>query len=363
MDQDQQYHWLVLAHLPSLSAAALRALTGLSPDPRDLLERSDRAWLEAGAGRAALRERRAWSRGSSKAPLRRTVEKAMASLERQAAWLLPLGSQDYPPLLAMIHDPPPLLYVAGQAEALRHSQFAVVGSRRCSAGSARAAGLFAAGLSEVGFSVCSGLALGIDAAAHRGALEAGGHTVAVLGTGIDGCYPSRHAALRDAILERGALVSEFNPGEPPRREHFPQRNRIVSGLSVGVLVAEAHLRSGSLITARLAMEQNREVFALPHSIFDPGGRGCHQLLKQGAGLAETVADVLEPTLSLCRAHAELSGHTPPEAGRRLGFDPVSIDELVAAGLGSAEEVLIMLQQLEQAGEVEQRGGLYFRKVC
>ena len=150
MNQDDQYHWLVLAHLPNLSAAALRTLTSLSSDPLELLERSDREWLQAGAGRAALRQRRAWSRGGAGEPVRRAAEQALSTLERESAWLLPLGSAQYPALLAMIHDPPPLLYVVGHADALRQTQFAVVGSRRCSANSARAAQLFAAGLTEAG---------------------------------------------------------------------------------------------------------------------------------------------------------------------------------------------------------------------
>ncbi len=363
MDQDQRYHWLVLAHLPDLPAGALRRLIDLSADPGDLLERRDREWLLAGAGRTALRHRRAWSKGSARDPVRRAAEQALSILERERAWLVPLGTAGYPPLLAMIHDPPPLLYVAGEPRALQQSQFAIVGSRQCSSNSARAAQWFAADLVESGFSVCSGMALGIDAAAHRGALDAGGFTLGVLGTGIDVCYPRRHATLRAAILESGALVSEFNPGEPPRREQFPQRNRLISGLSVGVLVAEANLRSGSLITARFALEQNREVFALPHSIFDPGGRGCHQLLKEGAGLAETAADVLGPTASLRRAQREFEAPGQAVVPEQLSFDPLSVDELVAAGLGTVEEVLVMLEQLEQAGCVEQRGGLYCRKVC
>ncbi|MDJ0877572.1 MAG: DNA-processing protein DprA [Halieaceae bacterium] len=366
MDTDQLRHWLTLAHLPELPAASLRGLMSGHADSSEILQLSDRDWLRAGASRAACRARRQWQRGGRNHPVRRAVERALAVLEQQSARLLVLGQPQYPALLAEIHDPPPLLYAAGRPEALAQVQFAVVGSRRCSAGSARAAGLFAAGLVDAGFSVCSGMALGIDGAAHRGALERDGPTVAVLGTGIDVCYPRRHADLRRAILESGALVSELNPGAPPRRDQFPRRNRLISGLSVGVLVAEANLRSGSLITARLALEQNREVFALPHSIFDPGGRGCHQLLREGACLAETAADVLADTVSLRAAHRELStlGPAPatgPLAG--LGFDPVSVDELVAAGLGAADEVLVALQQLELDGEIEQQGGLYSRKVC
>ncbi len=229
-------------------------------------------------------------------------------------------------------------------------QFAIVGSRRCSPASARAAGDFAAQLVAAGFSVCSGMALGVDGAAHRGALAAGGSTVAVVATGIDDCYPRRHRRLAEEIREAGAVLTEFNPGAPPRRERFPMRNRLISGLSVGVLVIEAGVRSGSLVTARLALEQNREVFAMPHSIYDTGGSGCHQLLKQGAGLAETAADLLPEVASLCAAHAERQPPPDPDdwllpVWRKLGFDPLGIDELVSFGAGPVEVVTGALQQL------------------
>jgi DNA processing protein len=368
MDGTELRHWLTLAHLPELPAAALRQLMAYSGNPQAILEAPNREWLRAGAGRAACRARRSWARGGPRHPLRTTVERAASALDEQGARLVILGRANYPPLLSQIHDPPPLLYVAGREEVLLQTQFAIVGSRRCSEASARAAGLFAEGLVEAGFSVCSGMALGIDAAAHRAALNVGGATLAVLGTGIDVTYPARHAGLRKQLGESGAVITEFNPGAPPRREQFPRRNRIISGLSVGVLVAAANLRSGSLITARLAMEQNREVFALPHSIFDPGGRGCHQLLRDGAGLAESVADLLDATAALSTAHRELIAGSVPSPSPKgslpaIGYDPMSVDELVAAGLGSADEVLVALQQLELAGELEQRGGFFSRKVC
>lgn len=286
-------------------------------------------------------------------------------LEREDARLLILGQPDYPALLAEIPDPPPVLYAAGRDTVLATRQFAVVGSRRCSAAGARAASRFASQLVGAGFSVCSGLALGIDAAAHRGALEAGGPTVAVIATGIETCYPRRHRQLFDAIRARGAVVTEFNPGTPPRPERFPMRNRLISGLSVGVLVAEADIQSGSLITARAALEQNREVFAFPHSLNDPGGRGCHQLIRQGATLVEGVEDIVGDVGSLCDAHRERSAPSRlsgEPVWDKLGFDPASIDELVAAGAGSAESVTRALLQLELEGYVEHQDGLYTRKV-
>jgi DNA processing protein len=367
MDESELTHWLVLAHLPSLTAAQLRRLQDISADPSEILELPDRAWRRAGAAAAALSERRRWARHNPRNSLSQRVERARKIMQGESARLLVRGQCSYPALLSEIHDPPPLLYARGSAQALASRQFAIVGSRRCSPASARAAGEFAAQLAAADFSVCSGLALGIDGAAHRGALDAGGRTVAVIATGIETCYPRRHRKLFDEIQERGAIVTEFNPGVPPRPERFPMRNRLISGLSVGVLVVEAGVQSGSLITARLALEQNREVFALPHSIHDPGGRGCHQLIRDGAGLVETAADVLGEVGSLCAAHEARSARPEPEAWlrpvwRKLGFDPLSVDELVSFGAGSVEVVTSALLQLEIDGYVEQCSGLYTRKV-
>lgn len=288
-------------------------------------------------------------------------------LAQRSARIIPLGSRDYPRLLAEIHDPPPLLYVAGDVRALTRPQFAIVGSRRCSSAGERAAGEFARALAGAGFSICSGMALGIDAAAHRAALALDGPTVAVMGTGIEQTYPRRHGALAGSIVQHGALVTEFPPGVPPRREHFPRRNRLISGMSVGVLVVEATLQSGSLVTARLAAEQNREVFAVPHSIFNPGGRGCLQLLRDGATLAESIDDLLDDVGSLCQfVTAPVGGPEPPESAlgvwQHLGYEPRSVDELVASGAGDAAAVMTALAELEIAGLVEQGSGLYMRRL-
>jgi DNA processing protein len=367
MDDSELAHWLVLAHLPSLTAAQLRRLQEQAADPREILELPERTWRRVGIGAEALAGRRRWSRNRPGDPLSRRVDRARRALEQDSACVLVRGRPSYPALLAEIYDPPPLLYVAGDPRALAQRQFAVVGSRRCSPASARAAGEFAAQLVASGFSVCSGLALGIDGAAHRGALGAGGSTVAVIATGLDSCYPRRHRRLCEEIRERGAVVTEFNPGVPPRPERFPMRNRLISGLSVGVLVVEAGVRSGSLITARLALEQNREVFAMPHSIYDPGGSGCHQLLREGAGLAETAADLLAEVGSLCAVHAARQARPEPDTWLRpvwrvLGFDPLGIDELVSLGAGPVEVVTSALAPLEIDGYVEQHNGLYARKL-
>lgn len=228
---------------------------------------------------------------SSDGPAISTLDRRFLSLEDA----LVIGGDDdlFPPLLAEISEPPPLLCVRGCAEVLARPQLAIVGSRHASPTGLATARAFAADLAAAGFVVVSGLALGIDAMAHEGALSAGGETVAVLGCGADQIYPRRHAALAERICRHGCLVSEFLPGTPPLAAHFPQRNRLISGMSLGVLVVEAAPDSGSLITARFAAEQGREVFAIPGSIHSPLARGCHQLIREGATLIETSAQLME----------------------------------------------------------------------
>ena len=296
-------------------------------------------------------------------------------LRRLNVRLLVLGSPEYPKLLQQIHDPPPFLYARGRLELLQKPMFAIVGSRKCSGTSRRAAREFAAGMVEAGLAVCSGLALGVDSEAHRGALLAGGETVAVLGTGIDRIYPYRHTDLAGEIVERGLLLSELNPGAAPLPHHFPQRNRLISGLSLGVLIVEAAQRSGSLVTARMAMEQNRDVFALPHSIYDPGGRGCHALIRDGVVLVESPADILAEVdwdLPLAAATAgSLSSAVRPQSAaspavpdrlapllEHVGFEPCSADELAARTGLDVAAVMAALVELEMLGVLENRDGLY-----
>ena len=202
------------------------------------------------------------------------------------------GDDDFPDLLARIPDPPERLHVVGDVEALHLPAIAIVGSRNPTEGGRQNAFAFARHLSRAGFCIVSGLALGIDTAAHEGALEGGGKTVAFLGHGMDRIYPPQNIELARSIAARGAVCTEFPPGSAPRREHFPQRNRLISGLSLGTLVVEAAKRSGSLISARLAAEQGREIFAIPGSIHNPMARGCHQLIRQGAKLVESADDIL-----------------------------------------------------------------------
>lgn len=228
----------------------------------------------------------------------RHITKELDWLAQEQAHLVTIEDRIYPGLLREIPDPPPLMFVRGDPMIMNRPQIAITGSRNPTPAGADNAHQFAAALCQAGLVVTSGLAVGIEACAHRGALAADGATVAVAGTGADRVYPSQHLDLAHAISRAGALVSEFPLGSGPRAEHFPRRNRIISGISLGVLVVEAAPHSGSLITARLAAEQGREVFAIPGSIHSPLARGCHALIRQGAKLVESAADVLEELAAL-----------------------------------------------------------------
>ncbi|MHA7816450.1 MAG: DNA-processing protein DprA [Pseudohaliea sp.] len=288
MPGDSLAHCLLLEFCDGLSAAAARALLAAFPDSDTCLAAGPRAWRAAGlppAACSALAARRRRGPG-------REERAALERSRRVGASALPFGNAGYPALLRAISDPPPWLYLRGDPALLAGPQLAVVGSRRASALGRRATRELAGDLAQAGLTVTSGLALGIDGCAHRGALDAGGDTVAVMATGIDQVYPRRHRDLAAAIVERGCLVTELPPGAGPRRSHFPRRNRLISGLSLGTLVIEAALPSGTLLTASAAAAQGRDVFAVPWSRFHPGGRGCLQLLRDGAGLVESAADVL-----------------------------------------------------------------------
>ncbi|MBL3590332.1 MAG: DNA-protecting protein DprA [gamma proteobacterium endosymbiont of Lamellibrachia anaximandri] len=286
--------------------------------------------------------------------------------------LLTLTETGYPPLLAGIADPPPLLFVHGDPAHLCQPQLAIVGSRNPSPAGLSNARNFAAYLAGAGITITSGLAVGIDGAAHEGALQQGA-TIAVTGTGLDRVYPASHRDLAHKIAKNGLLVSEFPPGIPPRPENFPRRNRIISGLSVGTLVVEAALQSGSLITARLAVEQDREVFAIPGSIHNPQARGCHALIRQGAKLVETGQDIVDELSSLlgtmeipAPAHT-LESENPgfqldPDYRKLLdsmGYDPISADALITSTGLTPEAVSSMLLLLELEEYVSSAPGGYY----
>lgn len=292
-----------------------------------------------------------------------------AALSAAGAELVSLSDDQYPPLLRTIHDPPEQLYVRGDPELLRRPQLAIVGARRATAVGLRIAETLAGAAVGAGLQICSGLALGIDGAAHRGAIDGGGKTIAVMGTGIDEIYPRSHRSLGQEVAANGCLVTEFPLGMPPKRENFPQRNRIISGMSLGVLVVEAALPSGSLITAHTAMEQGREVFALPWSIAHKGGAGCLKLLRDGARMVLTIEDILEELGSLYGLQLDLLAgphgdeEAPPESSPLLdllGYEAVGLDILVSRTGLPAARIMSELSSLEVQGVVVRSAGGYSR---
>ncbi|WP_438969732.1 DNA-processing protein DprA [Methylophaga sp.] len=301
------------------------------------------------------------------------VEQDLNWLDAADRDVITLHDARYPGLLKQIPDPPSILYVQGDVTLLSQWQLAIVGSRNPSASGRNTAFDFARYLASGGLTITSGLATGIDGAAHKGALAAGGKTIAVVGTGLDRVYPAQHRQLAHDIAANGALVSEFPLGTSPRPESFPRRNRIISGLSLGTLIVEAALKSGSLITARMAMEQSREVFAIPGSIHNPLSRGCHQLIREGAKLVETADDIIEELGALAGVEASPFSEVGPENEQaerdgdyqilfeHLGFDPISVDSLIENSGLTADAVSSMLLLLELQGEVESLpGGRYVR---
>ncbi|MCI1190920.1 DNA-processing protein DprA [Calidifontimicrobium sp. SYSU G02091] len=356
---DELAAWLRLLLSPGVGRDAARRLLAAFGSPQAVFVASTTA-------------RRAVVPPSLAEALAAPPESWQAQCDATAAWLagdgtrrvVTLGDALYPPALLHTADPPLLLFVHGRAELLAaRDALAIVGSRNPTAQGRDNARAFAAHFARAGWTVVSGLALGIDGAAHEGALEGGGDTVAVMGTGIDRVYPARHRELAHRIARDGALVSEFPLGTPPLAGHFPQRNRLIAGLARGTLVVEAALESGSLITARLAAEAGREVFAIPGSIHSPQSRGCHALIKQGAKLVETADDVLGEFGSARGAPAA----TPAPAPRdpvldALGHDPATLDALAARTGWPAADLAARLLELELEGHVQRLpGGMYQRR--
>jgi DNA processing protein len=304
-------------------------------------------------------------RGLDAADTQSAVERSLAWAESPGCNVVPLSDPAYPRLLYEIADPPTLLFARGDLSLANRPALAIVGSRNATPQGASNAESFAKAFSVSGITVVSGLALGIDAAAHRGGLAGEGSTVAVLGTGVDVLYPARNAALAEEIAERGLLLSEFSLGTQPIAHHFPRRNRLISGIGRGVLVVEAAVASGSLITARAALEQGREVFAIPGSIHSPLAKGCHALIKSGAKLVDCVEDVLSELGSWRHASTLEQPATrrdeAPELLAHMGFDPVNLDALCARAGMPAEQVSAQLLRLELDGRIAALpGGRYQR---
>lgn len=363
MTREELVAWLRLVLTPGVGADSARKLLAAFGLPQAIFDQS------VSSLRAVVGPRQSDA-------LQTPPEHLDAAVDQLQAWLaadpdrhvLTLADPQYPPDLLQMADPPLMLYVAGQLAALQHPQrLAIVGSRNPTPQGEANARQFARALGEAGVCVVSGLALGVDGAAHTGALDAGAPTIAVVGTGLDRVYPKRHLALAHRIVESGALVSEYPLGTPPLAAHFPQRNRIIAGLSQGTLVVEAALQSGSLITARLAAEQGREVFAIPGSIHAPQARGCHALIRQGAKLVESAQDILEelrvPDPFARPRPPAPEARTEDELLTQMGFDPVGLDALQArCGLPTAT-LQARLFELELDGHVARLPGGLLQRIA
>jgi DNA processing protein len=348
IDRDELAAWLQLLETPGVGRDGARRLLAAYGSPQAVLAANVLAAPPA-TFRTLLDATLTW----------------LAADERRQ--VVTLGDPAYPNSLLETADPPLLLYVQGRIDLLAAESIAIVGSRNATPQGLDNARSFAAQLSHAGFTIVSGLALGIDAAAHEGGLEGVGGTVAVVGTGLDSAYPTRNRPLANRIAESGLLVSEYSLGTPPLQAHFPQRNRIIAGLARATLVVEAAPRSGSLITARLANEAGRDVLAIPGSIHSPQSRGCHVLIKQGAKLVESVADILDelrPGAATAAPRrptaASTSGDPVLEA---LGFDPTTLDALAERTGWPPAELNIRLLDLELDGRVARLPGQRFQRVA
>ncbi len=366
--------WLILLRTPGLGAVGLRQLLARTGGAEAALEAARYGALEV-ASEAAAHD---WLRE----PDRRAIEADLDWLTRPGHSLICCDEPSFPALLEASPAAPAALFVAGDAGALWQPQIAIVGSRSASQAGLANARSFARGLAAAGFTITSGLAEGVDGAAHAGALDAGALSIAVLGSGPDRIYPPKHRALAARIEAQGALISEFPPGTPPHPSHFPRRNRIIAGLALGTVVVEAGLRSGSLITARLAGDAGREVFALPGSIHNPLARGCHQLIRQGARLVETTGEIIAELAPLAQslgaslrqrlAEPDATAAVAP-AGRAadpdyarlyaaLGHETLSLDQLAERSGLAVGTLSSMLLLLELEGEIVAVGGAWARRI-
>jgi len=363
MDRQELGAWLRLLKTPRVGRESARKLLAAfgSPDAVIHATSASRAEVVGSAQAHALA-----TPPESLAALIDTTVNWLASDKLEARAVIALGDPRYPKLLLEAADPPLLLYAQGRVELLHADAIAVVGSRNPTPQGAENAHAFSAHLSQAGLAVVSGMALGIDTAAHHGALEGPAGTIAVVGTGLDRVYPSRNLKLAHRIASAGLMLSEYSLGTPPLAPHFPPRNRIIASLGRGTLVVEAALKSGSLITARLASEAGRDVFAIPGSIHSPQSRGCHALIKQGAKLVETADDILEELRLPGRdsnppATAAEAGPCDPLLAA-LGFDPVTLDALVLRTGCLAAELNVRLLDLELAGLVGRLPGQRFQRL-
>ena len=370
MLKSTQSQWLALIRAPGIGSGSIHKLLQHFGSIADIFSASacqlHAAGIKPGVSEAILH------------PDEALIASDSAWLEKSNHHLVTWGDPDYPALLSKIPGPPAALFLKGNSELLKLPQLAIVGSRNPTSGGIQNATQFAKHLATCGLGICSGMATGIDTASHTGALQADGFTIAVVATGLDRVYPASNRELAHKIASEGLLISEFPPGTGPNAGHFPSRNRIISGLSVGTLVVEAALRSGSLITARLAAEQGREVFAIPGSIHNPLARGCHGLIRQGVKLVESAEHILEELSALLAEHHEsveinAAGDKKQHSDQPLalddnylsmlnciGYDPLTIDELIHKSRLTPEAVSSMLLILELQGYVESLPG---NRIC
>ena len=335
---EERYWWIGLNCVPGVGSITTKRLIEAFGTPKRVFSASQGELRSVDGVGGELARRIATF------PVEEVLEREVAAVERAGITLCTLHDEDYPPQLATLYDPPPVLYVRGALMASDALAIAVVGTRRPTAYGRSVAERLAGELASLGFTVVSGLARGIDGLAHQAALSAGGRTLAVYGSGIDIIFPSEHRELADAIAERGALISEFPMGAPPVAQNFPRRNRIIAGLALGTVVVEAAAKSGSLITARCALEQGREVFAVPGPVITGNNRGAHRLIKQGATLVEGVEDIIDALplhframLEECQAAEGVSTSKP---------EPASVLVPPAPRVSASERALLALIQEE-----------------
>ena len=351
--------WLALLHIDQLGPVTFHKLLTHLHTPDEILGASAARLSQAGANNRVIQSIQSFNQTS--------IQKDLHWLQHDHHHVITLNNANYPTLLKQISDPPPVLFIHGDPKHVPHllsePQIAIVGSRNATSGGKQIANKFAEQLASSGIVINSGLASGIDGAAHKGSLQSRiGSTIAVTACGLDKVYPASHKQLANQISEKGLIVSEFPIGTPPKPGHFPRRNRIISGLSLGVLVVEASIKSGSLITARLAGEQGREIYAIPGSIHNPLSRGSHQLIRNGAKLVETVDDILveirhcidlDHQSNIGQAQIQETDENPEHAQLLgiMGFEPISIDVLVEKSGLPAGEIASMLLILELKGSV------------
>jgi DNA processing protein len=365
MLKDQLASFLTLHHVFGLGRASLISLSeGYDGDFNQILNASRGDLRAAGLNRGQI--------DRVLNPERNLVDQDLSWAEQPGNHLVCFDDDAYPALLKQTIDYPPLLYCSGNIELLGHPQIAIVGSRNCTPGGAKTAREFASFLAQSGITITSGMATGIDSRAHEGALSCGGNTIAVTGTGLDRIYPSANRQMAYEIHEKGLLVTEFPLGTGPKSKNFPRRNRIISGMCVATLVVEATRRSGSLITAHLAAEQGREVFAIPGSIHNPQARGCHQLIREGAKLVDQASDIIEELGSLLGYIVEQQqtnkgidcqlDQATVHLLEAIGYDPVSADTLVERSGLTIDKLSSMLLFLELNNLVQSAPGGYFVRI-